>query len=62
MSMDTLWVCEDACGWVGWGICMVGLLASVVVSTWPPAPWDEPMARGSLVGLFFGWHFMGGVF
>jgi hypothetical protein len=26
----------------------------MVVSTWPPAPWDEPLARGSLVGLFLG--------
>jgi hypothetical protein len=33
---------------------VVGLFTSVVVSTWPLAPWDEPSAGGSLVGLFLG--------
>jgi hypothetical protein len=33
---------------------VVGLLASVVVSTWPPTPCDEPLAGGSLVGLLSG--------
>jgi hypothetical protein len=47
-------------GWVKWGICVVGLLASIVLSTWPLAPWDEPSAGGSLMGLFldgFSWWF-----
>jgi hypothetical protein len=39
-------------GWVGCVICVVGLLASVVLSLWPLAPCDEPSAGGSLVGLF----------
>jgi hypothetical protein len=50
----------DVCGWVEWGICVVGLLASMVVNTWPPTPWDEPSARGSLTGLYLGdisWRF-----
>jgi hypothetical protein len=54
VSMDTSWVCVVGFGWVGCGICVVGLLASVVLSMWPLAPWDEPLARGSLVGLFLG--------
>jgi hypothetical protein len=33
---------------------VVGLFTSVVVSTWPPAPCDEPSAGGSLIGLFLG--------
>jgi hypothetical protein len=33
---------------------VVGLLASVFVSTWPPTPWDDPWAGGSLMGFFLG--------
>jgi hypothetical protein len=39
-------------GRVGWGLCVVGLFASVVLSMWPLAPWDEPSAGSSPVGLF----------
>jgi hypothetical protein len=35
-------------------VAMVGLLTSVVASTWPPAPWDEHLAGGPLIGLFLG--------
>jgi hypothetical protein len=54
LALTTMaWDSVDVCGWLVWGIRVVRMVASVVVSC-PLAGWDVSSARSSFAGLFLG--------